>query len=69
MLGLIVKRKSPQMIYCLTFVENNAKNYRWPYVFKLYEAILHANSTMSSHLEKMSLLPHFISFHKNDWIT
>lgn len=25
MLGLVVKRKSPQMIYCLTFVENNAK--------------------------------------------
>lgn len=24
-LGLIVQRKSPQMIYCLSFVENNAK--------------------------------------------
>lgn len=34
-LGLVVQQKSPQMIYCLTFVENNAKkkNYRGPYVF------------------------------------
>lgn len=33
-LGLVVQKKSPQMIYCLTFVENNAKkNYRGPYVF------------------------------------
>lgn len=59
-------KKSPQMIYCLTFVENNAKKiYRGPYVFWLCEAILHARSIMSSHLAKMSLLPHFLSDHRN----
>lgn len=64
-----MQKKSPQMIYCLTF-ENNAKKkkkkkYRGPYVFWLFEAILHAWSILSSHLAMMSLLPHFLPLHNN----
>lgn len=66
-MGLVVQKRSPQMIYCLTFLENNAKKIT---AALCVSAILHAKSIKSSHLAETSLLTPFLSFHtKLYWIT
>lgn len=59
--------KSPQMIYCLTFVENNAKKFTAGLMcIDFVKPFCTQDPLMSSHLAKMSLLPHFLSLHKKN---